>query len=102
MVSTNKNKLYLIMAILLLVALYEMPNGYYAMLRIIVSVVSGKIIYDNYQSDTKPFITYIFASVLILFNPVIPIYLTREIWAYIDIATAIIFAAYYLSLFCRR
>jgi hypothetical protein len=40
--------------------------------------------------------------VALLFNPVVPVHLTREIWFFIDLAVAAIFAVYALTVARRE
>ena len=76
-----------ITAALLLIAIAPLPYGYYTLLRIVVTGVliwAAVIAYDR-QNPTLP---WIYGILAVLFNPVIPIYLSREIWLPIDIGTA--------------
>lgn len=90
------NIAYLIVPILLLIALFDMPSFYYTLLRIIVTGVSGFIIYRNPPYDNKPFLLILFGIIAILFNPLIPVYLTKEIWRPINIMTAACFLSYFV------
>ena len=89
----SKNALlifFLFPAILLIIApLIPFPYGFYIFLRIIVTVTAAYIIYDTYKSFKGINETIIIFSIIaILYNPIIPIYLTREIWLPINFITA--------------
>lgn len=85
--------LFLIPAALLLLALADMPSGYYVLMRIIVCVASAIVAYGSYKRENSlNGSAILFGLMAILFNPIIPIYLyDREIWMPIDIIGAIIF-----------
>ena len=75
---------------MLLIALLPLPYGFYTVLRIVVCIVACYLAYFEYGRASKVSGWSVFLIVLaIVFNPLIPIYLTREIWALIDIGAAI-------------
>ncbi len=74
------------------------PYGYYTLLRIVVCGVAVYATYVGYNVGLRIFlVSWIFIA--LLFNPIIPIYLTKEIWVLIDIIVAIIFL---VSIFILR
>ncbi|MCK5225332.1 MAG: hypothetical protein KAQ89_01300 [Planctomycetes bacterium] len=80
----------IITAIMLLLALAPWPYGYYQLLRFVVcgaSVYTAFVAY-NWQ---KMWAIWLFGFIALLFNPLIPIHLSREIWQPIDIVCAILF-----------
>tara|TARA_B100000029_G_scaffold472494_1_gene513051 strand:- start:475 stop:792 length:318 start_codon:yes stop_codon:yes gene_type:complete len=89
----NKNSLalfFLIPAVLLIIApLISFPYGFYTLVRLIVSVTSGFIIYHSYkEAGGINEISIIFALILILYNPLAPVHLSREIWMPINFITS--------------
>ena len=89
----NKNSLtlfLLIPAVLLIIApLVSFPYGFYTLLRLIVSITSGFIIYHSYKgAGGVNEISIIFALILILYNPFVPVHLSREIWMPINFITS--------------
>ena len=89
----NKNFVYLfflIPSILLFSApLISFPYGFYTMLRIIVTLTSAIIIYQSYKkSNIFNEYAIIFSLIMILYNPFIPVYLSREIWLPINFVTS--------------
>ena len=89
----NKNSLalfLLIPAVLLIIAtLVTFPYGFYTLLRLIVSITSGFIIYHSYKgAGGVNEISIIFALILILYNPFVPVHLSREIWMPINFITS--------------
>jgi len=90
-VHSSKLLPLLIIAILaLLLALFPMPYGYYTLLRIIIC---GVAIWTSVIAYTlkKLWAVWLFGFIAVLFNPLIPIHLDRELWAMLDILTAGIF-----------
>ncbi|MBW8015052.1 MAG: hypothetical protein FVQ82_02625 [Planctomycetes bacterium] len=80
----------LIAAAMLLLALADLPYGYYQLLRLVVCGVSVYIAVTAY-SWQKMWGVWLFGFIALLFNPLIPIHLSREIWQPIDVVCAILF-----------
>ena len=75
---------------MLLIALLPMPYGFYTALRIVVCIAACYLVYFEYGRASRVSGWLVFLIALaIVFNPVIPIYLAREIWAPIDVGAAI-------------
>ena len=97
----NKNSIALMLLIpavlLILAPLVSFPYGFYTLLRLIVSVSAGFIIFYNYKgAGGINEISILFALILILYNPIIPVHLSREIWLPINfITSAIYFYGYF-------
>lgn len=90
---------FLLPITLLLVGLADLPGGYYTLLRIVVSIAGAIITVMEYNVKEKiNFWVVLFAAMVILFNPIIPIYLyDKDIWIPIDIITSILFLAKYID-----
>lgn len=88
----------IIAIILLLWALNKHPYGYYTLLRFVVCGVS---VYGAYFATglKKDGWAWIFGIIAVLFNPIIPIYLDRNTWAFIDVGVVAILL---ISLFSVR
>ncbi len=83
--------LALICAAFLLMALIDLPIGYYTFLRIIVTIGAIAVIVTEFENGFN-FWVVTFCIIAILFNPLIPIYLNdKEAWMPIDIIAAILF-----------
>ncbi len=76
-------------ALLLIIAIFPLPLGYYQVLRLIIVSLSLWLAYRNYNKNTTISIIYITLS--ILFNPFHQFNLGKSIWIWIDIAAAIVF-----------
>lgn len=87
--SKTKNILLIIASVFLLFALADgLPYGYFMLLRLIVCGVSVFTALYAYEID-KTWGCWVFGFIALLFNPLIPVHLTREIWVVIDVITAL-------------
>lgn len=84
-----KSARYIVCAMLLL-AIADLPYGYYTILRIIVTIVAGITAFIASEQDNEIWML-LFGAIAILFNPIIPIYLDKDAWLVIDIIVAILF-----------
>jgi len=66
------------------------PYGYYILLRWVIFSSSIFVAYSFYNSKI-PVWTFIFGVVAILFNPIVPIYLSKSTWVVLDFIGATIF-----------
>ena len=81
--------LWLIPAGMLIAALAPWPYAYYRLLRWVVFVCCAVIAYQSFERrGFSPWLIGV-AALLALFNPVVPIHLTRAIWAPIDLGAAV-------------
>lgn len=73
------------------IGIFRLPIEYYTFLRILISIGALLVLY-NTLSSKQHYFSILFLIILILFNPVFPIYLYRKnIWIPIDIITGILF-----------
>ena len=83
--------LLLICSGLLLVALVNLPIGYYTILRIVVTIGAVTVVITEFENGIN-FWVITFGLIAILFNPLVPVYLNdKDAWFPIDIIAAIIF-----------
>lgn len=80
----------MIAAIMLLLALAPFPYGYYKLLRLFVCGAALYVAFASFNLQ-KIWAVWVFGFVAILFNPLIPIHLSREIWQPIDVICSILF-----------
>ncbi|WP_345203280.1 DUF6804 family protein [Chryseobacterium ginsengisoli] len=73
------------------IGIFRLPIEYYTFLRILVSIGALLVLY-NTLSSKQHYFSIIFLVILILFNPIFPIYLYRKsVWIPIDTITGILF-----------
>ena len=82
----NNKLFWYIPAILLFLGIFSLPYDYYKLLRVIVFISALYLISQN-----KNEWVYIFLGIAILFNPLLPIYLSKGIWIPIDIVVGILY-----------
>jgi hypothetical protein len=88
---------WLVPAILLIVATSHLPYGYYTFTRIVTCGIAAIIAFVGFKDHAVSHVwTVPLALVVILFNPIIPIHLTRQTWVYLDFGAAAVFAAHLL------
>ncbi len=76
-------------------ATQRMPYGYYTLTRIAVCGFAGLFAFIAWAESLASRVwAVVFGLVAVLFNPIVPIYLTRATWFDLDIGTAIVFAAH--------
>jgi hypothetical protein len=99
MTKNSLTLVYIVPAILLLLVTFiNFPYEFYTLLRLIVSISSGFIIYLNYKEEKRITTSVIiFTIICLLFNPIIPVHLTKSQWIPIDIITSIIFIYSYFE-----
>ena len=89
----NKNSIGLFLLIpaflLILAPLFSFPYGFYTFLRLLITISAAIIIFQNFKvSGGINEISILFGIILILYNPIIPVHLNREIWMPINFITS--------------
>ncbi len=83
---------WLVPTTLLLMATARLPYGYYTFTRLVVCGVAAWFATVGWNDRQVSRIWPVgFALIAVLFNPIMPVYLKRGTWFYLDILTAIIF-----------
>jgi hypothetical protein len=77
-------------ALMLFAALGYWTYGYYQLLRFVVCGVGAYVAFMAYQWQ-RIWAVWLFGIIAVLFNPVIPIRLPREVWQTIDVTCAFLF-----------
>lgn len=80
----------IIAATLLFWALARHPYGYYQILRFVTTGTAIYCAYSFWEHRIKV-IPWVFVSIAVLFNPLIPIYLDKSTWGVIDVVVGIVF-----------
>ena len=79
----------IVAAALLFWALAQHQYGYFVLLRWIVCGVSAFCAYLSYSINRIPW-AWLLGFLALLFNPLAPIRLDRQTWAYFDVATGVL------------
>lgn len=80
----------LIVVVMLLIAVAPLPYGYYQVLRWLICGVAVFIAFEAYRWG-KRWATWLFGIIAVLFNPVLPVHLSKEVWQPIDVVCALLF-----------
>jgi hypothetical protein len=83
--------LLVISAALLFLGLFNLPIGYYTILRIVVTIGAIGVVIKEYENGLN-FWVLAFGGIAIIFNPLIPVYLNdKSAWMPIDIICGVLF-----------
>lgn len=66
------------------------PSSYYVLLRWVIFIVSIVGAYGYYKSNVIAWVL-VLGSIAFIFNPIVPVYLSKTSWVTIDFISAIIF-----------
>lgn len=84
----------LICAVILLLAFFPFPSCYYKILRWVVSVGAIAVLTQEINRDVT-FLGICFIVILLVFNPIVPIYLYKKaLWMPLDCGAALLFLIY--------
>jgi len=88
--KVTKNWYLFIPTILLIIAIGDLDYSYYQILRIIITIfaVVFALMFKALENMRLMFIMIIIA---ILFNPILPIYLDKDIWVFLDLISSVVF-----------
>ena len=65
------------------------PYGYYILLRFVVCGVCAYLAVKAYQLERIPWV-WVLGITAVLYNPLIRVHLTREIWSVVNVATIVL------------
>lgn len=77
-------------ALMLFAALGQWPYGYYTLLRLVVCGAGAYTAFLMYEWH-RPGLAWLFGFIAVLFNPVIRVHLSRDLWQPIDILCGVAF-----------
>ena len=86
---TTRQKIQVAGAITLLLCLLPLPYGFYTLVRIITTVISGYLAYVYYSNSRKE-LALTFLIIAIIFQPLFKLGLGRDVWLVVDVAVAIL------------
>ena len=86
----NKSILW-IPTIILILAVLPLPYAYYLVLRLIIPVFAILTAFSIYSKKSDDIFIYVFGFLAILYNPLIPIHLTKDIWMVLNVLSAFAF-----------
>ena len=85
--------------VMLVAALLPWPYGYYNFLRFWVCGAAAFLAYQQWtHDDAASKWVMVLVAIAVLYNPLVPIHLTRDIWSVLNVATAAAFVGHLRSL----
>ena len=75
--------LFMVPAAMSLIAIAPMPYGYYQFLKLVIFLAGGLIGFQ-FWTRGRTVLAVPFILLALLFNPIFPVHLTREIWTAIN------------------
>jgi len=78
-------KILFVPAVLCFIAIFSLPYGYYTFMRLVVTGLSVYAAFNHSNKDQTQF--WMLLGVAVLYNPLIPIHLSRDTWMPINIIT---------------
>lgn len=81
-------KIFLFLAVLMLLCLAPMPYGYFQLVRFLSTLVFGVMAFRYYQ-ERKEWLAYTCGTLALLFQPFYKIALGRTVWNIVDVIVAI-------------
>ena len=87
----NIKMISVVAGVLLLLAIPSFwPYSFYILLRWVISLFSIIVAYNFYQSKLNGWMM-VFGGIAFLFNPILPVYLSKSSWILIDFVSACLF-----------
>ena len=74
---------------MLLICMFKMTYGYYALMRLEATVGFAYMAYRYYEMK-KEALVWTFGALALLFQPLVKIALGREVWKIVDVAVAVL------------
>ena len=85
------SRLYFVVpAAMSLLALMDMPYGYYQLLRLVVAVAAAFLAVAAWQRGAHVAVIA-FGLLVLIYNPIAPLHLKREIWQWVNLGTVAVF-----------
>ena len=88
--NLSKNWYLYVPAILLFIAVLNLPYGYYEMLRVVITIFAIFFAF-KLNAIKQNGLMIVMIAIIILFNPISPMHLDKGSWMLLDIISAIVF-----------
>jgi hypothetical protein len=75
-------------SVMSLIAILDLPYGYYNLLRLII-FSTGTLYLVFFRNPLLPVVDIIIFIVVLLWNPIFPVYLTKDIWTVLNVMFSI-------------
>lgn len=91
MLSFMNYRVLAAVAILLFIAAAPLPYGFYTFVKIVVFLCAGYMAYQGYATRQVGGWPWLWGIVAIVFNPVVAVRMTKEVWTVVDILIGAVF-----------
>ena len=89
--NTVLHRASVICTVLVVIGVFELPYGYYTLLRIGLCGAAIAVIFLAYDSLSEVS-RWLFGAIAVLYNPIIPIYLgDKSVWIVLNVLTVLVF-----------
>ena len=78
----------LIAAVMALIAIADLPYGYYTLMRLVVCATAIFVVVVG-AKDGQMWAIWLYGILALLFNPVLPVHLTKGLWQPLDFITGV-------------
>lgn len=94
-VTATSRAVWIVPAVLLAVAIADWPYGYYQLVRFVVCSACAYLVYVEYQANRAVnFWVIALGAIAVLFNPIAPIHLPKDVWRWLDGLAAVALIAH--------
>ncbi len=89
--------IWLVPVAITLFAVLPLPYGYYNMLRVVVTGFALWATWIEYERSkgAMEMPVIVFGAMALLYNPIIPVHIFKELWVFLNVMTAIAFVRQY-------
>jgi ABC-type uncharacterized transport system permease subunit len=82
---------HLVAIVMLIIAVFNNPYGYYILLRWVLATIFGFNAFYYFKNESLAgFFSFVLGA--IIYNPLIPLHLNKEIWTVVNLITAALLA----------
>jgi len=81
-----------ISAAILLIGAAPLPYGYYTLLRLVACCVFAFASFVSFERNYKV-LPWVFGLLALVFNPIIPVHLPKEVWVIVDVVSGFFLVA---------
>src|SRR5205814_2014345 len=92
--KTIPRLVWIVPAVLLVIAVAPIPYGYYTFARIVTCGAATLIAVVGFRDRLVQAWSILMVAIAVLFNPILPIQLDRAIWFYLDLVAAAVFVSH--------
>lgn len=87
--------IWIVPAALSLVALGPLPYSYYQLLRVVLCGCCAFLAFAEHRAGGGGAWKFGLSGVALVFNPFVPLYLTRDVWAVLNVVVAVFLIAHW-------